>query len=329
MFAYIATTNAQDEAPAKAWTFKTGLGFDFAQLLQIQPRKGAGENRIGFGGNANFAAEYKKNRLEWINSANMLLGLQRLGAAKKNNAINPFVKSADQFIVRSNFSFDVKENSKFAYWAGAELNTLLTPTFPGNTLTDVTGTGLNPISKFMAPASFVGALGINYKPNDDLRIRYSPAAVKMIIVADDTIANTPNAAGTAGTFGNPWRANGDYDKVDVQVGSFLNANYVKRFLPFNTKNAKGEEVKAYRLSYTSNLNLFTNYLKDPEQIDVDWQNSLDIMIIKGLSIQVLGNLFYDYDFEVQKGFDETTNEPIYGKGVSFTEQILIKYNLVF
>jgi hypothetical protein len=294
---FVTFASAQDAE--KAWKYKASLGADFAALLQINPKAGAGDDRLGFGGNALLGAEYKKGRTEWINSLGLLMSVQKIGELANTDL--PFQKANDNWFLRSNFAYLLKENSKFSYWfAGA-------------------------ISHIFAPANFTAAPGIQWNPIPNLKIRVSPATLKMNIVADDKIANTPNAAGNAGIFGNPWRATGDFDQVAYQLGGFLNANFIQGLVKFKTKDDKD----AHRIVYTSNLNLYTNYLKDPQFIDVDWQNSLDFFIVKGLSITLLGNLWYDHDYDVVLKKATATTPQETGKGVSFTSQLLVKYTLNF
>jgi hypothetical protein len=52
----------EDTLSAKAsnWTTGASLGLDFSQLLQINPRQGAGQNRIGAGTAISAFAKYKK-----------------------------------------------------------------------------------------------------------------------------------------------------------------------------------------------------------------------------------------------------------------------------
>ena len=50
------------------WDIGLGIGVDGAQLLQLNPRVGSGQNRVGFGGAINFSAKYKKKRAVWDNT---------------------------------------------------------------------------------------------------------------------------------------------------------------------------------------------------------------------------------------------------------------------
>lgn len=47
-------------APRPPWKTGASLGMDFSQLLQINPRQGAGQNKIGAGTAIAIFANYKK-----------------------------------------------------------------------------------------------------------------------------------------------------------------------------------------------------------------------------------------------------------------------------
>ena len=249
---------AQD-AKENGWKYKAGLGLDLAALLQLNPKQGAGDDRLGLGGNSNFEAKYIKDRLEWINTANLLLTVQKIGDI--TNFDQPFQKATDNLVLRSNFSYETKVDSKWSYWFGTEFSSQLTPTYTGNLLSDTTRAKVGAIAHLLAPANFIAAPGLQYKPSKVLTLRLSPASLKLNIVADDRLAATANATKTAGIFGNPWTSSTDYKKVAYQLGGFLNVNYKQGFLPF-----KVGEKTLDRLVIGSNLNLYSNYLKDPQYL---------------------------------------------------------------
>ena len=56
-------------AEVSDWKLGGGIGFDFAQLLQINPKPGAGDNRIGLGGLSNWFANYNKDNINWESHA--------------------------------------------------------------------------------------------------------------------------------------------------------------------------------------------------------------------------------------------------------------------
>lgn len=296
----------------KNWTSGGGLGFDFAQLVLINPKVGSGSNRIGFGGLVNLFANYKKTKFAWDNSASIQLGAQRIGG--KNS---PFEKSIDIFRLTSRASFRPGEGKLYGA-VEADMMTLLLPTYVGNVLKPE-DENENPIAKFFSPVQILISPGVEYKANDHLSFLYSPVALKLIYVADDSIA-------ALNVHGNEPGKN-----HFLQLGSNLKARYSNILLK-------------ERLNWTSTFDLYSNYLQKPENIDVFWTNDLGLTIVKNLSINLATQLFYDDDVNVQVDLDD---DGILGEdapdvnlppdkqrrelrpGVNFTEALLIKYNLIF
>jgi hypothetical protein len=148
-----------------------------------------------------------------------------------------------------------------------------------------------------------------------LSLYYSPVGGKFIIVANDSIA-------ALGVHGNPVTkdANGNitaFENVFAQLGSLLKINYTDKYA--NNK-----------ITLVSNLALYSNYLNNPQNFDVDWTNEFGYTIIKGLQLALTLNIFYDDDVLVQiTDWDAVGGVSGLGKRVSITQQMLIKYNLTF
>ena len=63
---------------------------------------------------------------------------------------------------------------------------------------------------------------------------------------------------------------------------------------------------------------------------MDWVNEMAVTLFKGLQLSMLINVFYDHDVKVQiSDSDAPGGGSGLGRRVSITEQLLIKYNLVF
>jgi len=331
---YLTPVNAQEPAAAdakpaeeeKAWKTTAGLGLDFAQLFIHNPRQGAGQNRVGFGSAVNIAALYKKDRIAWDNLLLWQFGIQRLGSGVIAQGTNdnkiPFQKAIDELRLNSKIGYKISETSKFFYAADVSFLSQLTPTYrgsddyPGNFLTDITDTDATPLSKLFSPATITVSVGIDYKPLPNLSFYYSPVGAKFIVVSDDEIARL-------GIHGNPvdgTPVNGIYPEFDntfSQLGSLLRMNYVGKY--FKEK-----------LSYTSALTLFSNYIEKPQNVDVDWTNEFGFVIIKGLQASILVNVFYDDDVRVQISDSNATNGVSgLGRATSITQQFLLKYNVTF
>jgi hypothetical protein len=326
-FLLLTVSSLHAQKDTSYWKRGAGLGADFAQLLQLNPRAGAGQNRLGLGGAINFFGNYKKDRVAWDNLGVWQFGVQRFGSGILQGGGNiPFQKAIDELRASSKLGFQTAPNSKFFYAADLNFLSQLTPTyqgptsFPGLFLSNVTNSRL--LSNLFAPAIINLSLGIDYKANDKFSLFYSPLGAKWVIVGDDAIAAlgvhgnpvTKNAAGTVTSFNN----------VDAQLGSLLRAKYATKFLDG-------------KLAYTSNLLLFSNYLRNPQNIDVDWNNNLDMTIFKNIKLGVTINAFYDDDMRMQiTDYDfpggvrlNNAGVPITGKRVSLTQQLLLKYAVTF
>lgn len=321
----VSNSYAQEATPTdtvKAWTTGAGVGLDFVQLFQLNPRQGAGQNRIGLGGATNIFAKYKKNRIAWDNIANWQFGLQRLGSGTISQVSDekvPFQKSIDELRLNSKVGYKTSDTSKFFYAADLFFFSQITPTYndnslPGNFPRALSDTS-NLLSKFFSPATITLSVGMDYKPFAGFSIYYSPIGAKFLIVSDDVIAAT-------GVQGNPVTKNAsgtvvDFKNIDAQFGSLLRMNYAQKF-------AKD------KLALTSALLLFSNYLDNPQNIDVDWTNEVALTIFKGLQLSLTANIFYDDNIKVQiTDYDAPNGINGLGKRVSLTQQVLLKYNVVF
>src|SRR6056297_2446612 len=190
-----AELRTAEEKEEDGWSGGVGIGLDFFQLLQINPQVGAGEDRIQFGGLSTGFVNYKKGLLDWQNTGTFLFGVQRLGSGTTtiggNSISKPYQKTIDELRVVSSLSYKMGEESKWSYSADLIAFSQLLPTYEGNFLKDVTGSGSGPISKFFSPAQVSFAPGFRYAPNEHWSVGISPATIKMIIVADEAIASIP------------------------------------------------------------------------------------------------------------------------------------------
>ncbi len=127
------------------------------------------------------------------------------------------------------------------------------------------------ISKFMAPGYLQASLGMEYKPNDNFYVVLSPLAGKLTMVMDDTLA-------AKGSFGvDPGK------NSRMELGAALNAGYQQEVL----KN----------VTFNTVLGLFTNYLDNPQNIDVDWKVFINMKINNYLSANLNTHLIFDDDID--------------------------------
>lgn len=159
----------------------------------------------------------------------------------------------------------------------------------------------NRISTFMAPGYFTLALGADYKPNDKFSLFVSPVTGKMTVVTDDVLSDE-------GAFGvDPGK------KSRGEMGAFLKTQF---------KTTVVENV-----SLETKLDLFSNYLDTPQNIDIHWDILLNMKINDYLSANLITNLIYDDDVSIaiDKDGDGVIDEKgprvqfkeLFGVGLSF------------
>jgi hypothetical protein len=322
---------AQDEEELpEGWTTKLSFGLDFSQLLQLNPKVGAGQNNFGFGGLIAIDATYNRNRWLWENGFSWQFGVQKVGSgdvaysAPGDTNVTfpkvPFQKTVDQLRLGSKLGYSIDPANK---WFVSGAFTLFTQTaitytgpsnYPGNFLSNFAGVSLLN-SSFFNPAFITLSAGIEYKPSPKFSFYLSPFAGKWIVVPDDEIA-------LLGVHGNPVTRDADgniiaAENVFNQFGALFRAAYTDQY--WNE-----------RINFRSALLLYSNYLQNPQNIDVDWINELGIRLFGGFEISYVLTLFYDDDVQVQiTDYDSPGGVRGVGNRISLTSQLLIKYSVEF
>ncbi len=123
------------------------------------------------------------------------------------------------------------------------------------------------LSNFLAPAYVLLSLGLDYKPAEGLSIFISPITSRWTIVTDDTLS----AKGAYGV--SPGK------KSRNEIGAFVSINYLH-----NLNNA---------ITYKGRLDLFSNYERNPQNVDVMMNNIFTAKFSKVLSASLALDLIYD------------------------------------
>jgi hypothetical protein len=124
------------------------------------------------------------------------------------------------------------------------------------------------------------SVGFDYKPNDDLSVFLSPITSRMVIVGDDYLSDR-GAYGVDST-----------EHFNNEVGAFSSINYKTGFY----KN----------ISYKGRLDLFSNYRRHPDNIDVFMTNYIAFKINKYFSATYNLDMIYDDDVKL---FGENGDSP--------------------
>lgn len=161
----------------------------------------------------------------------------------------------------------------------------------------------NPISKFLAPGYFTLALGMDYKPSDHFSLFLSPLTGKLTMVTDDALSQ-------AGAFGVD-----QGKKSRWEMGAYLKTV------------VKYEILK--NVSFESKFDIFSNYLDQPQNMDIHWDVLINMKVNEYLSANFNTNLIYDNDIKISidNNNDGVIDET--GPRVQFKELFGIGLNVKF
>lgn len=249
--------------------WKTGgvFSINFSQVSLTNWSAG-GDNSISFNGITNVFANYKKGNSTWDNTLDLAYGLMKQG----NEGVR---KTNDRIDLMSKYGQRAYKN-----WYYAALVNVRTQMAPGYNFPDDSTV----ISNFMAPGYVLGALGMDYKPNDNFNVFISPVTMRMTIVNDTKLAD-------AGAFGVDKAEFDDMGKL-LSHGKKTRAEY-GGYLRSLWKIDIMENIKL-----VSKLDLFSNYGEHPERIDVNWEVLIALKVNEYISATVSTHLVYDHDIDI-------------------------------
>lgn len=232
-----------------------------------------GENSISLNALLSVFANYKKGKGAWDNSLDVGYGLMKQGWGDEI----PFSKTDDKVDLMSKFGYRA-----FKSWYYAALFNVKTQMTPGYKLP----TDTVKISNFLAPAYVIAAIGMDYKPDNHLSVFIAPLTAKWTIVNDPVLS-------AAGAFGvNPGEI------LKTEFGGYIRFIYTKN-------NFTAPFLK--NISFTTKLDLYSNYLKDPQFIDVNWETLIAMKVNKYITISLITHLIYDFDI---KFVSDVTGDPV-------------------
>lgn len=251
-------------------SWKTGgfTGLNFSQTSLTNWAAG-GSNSVSLNGLFNLYAVYKDKTNVWENTLDMGYGLLQQSTNKG------IMKTDDRFEFNSKYG---RKAFKNFYYAGlVNFRTQFTPGY--NYAADGSKTK---ISNLLAPGYLLAAVGMNYIPNQYFNAFISPLTGRMTFVNDKDLSNM-------GAFG-------------VEKGKSLRSElggYAR--LAFS----KGDFGEGFFKNMTigSKLDLFSNYLKNPQYVDVNWENLIGMKVNKYITVSINTQLIYDFDVKYDSNHD--------------------------
>lgn len=195
-------------------------------------------------------------------------------------------KNDDRLILNSLLGYQAAD--KWLYTFYANFNSQFTDGF------NYASENNDRIAASFAPAFLTFGPGMAFKESDNFRVNISPAAAKMVFVGIDELKELYAV---------------DLDKsVRTEFGASLDAYYKLDVM----RNISLENI----------LKLYSNYLEDPQNVDVDYTANLFMKVNEYISVNAGVQLLYDDNINVPKS-NGTTDSPglqvrqVFGAGFTY------------
>ena len=260
------------------WKKGGDVSLNFSQI-QFSNWVAGGENSLSLSSSANLYANYKKDKLIWENYAFMAYGIVK---AEKRKT----VKNSDQLNMGSRVGYQMAP--KWYYTAALLGRSQFAPgyRYSADTIR---------VSDFLAPAYLFLSLGLDYKPSSKFFVSFAPAMGKATFVRCDN-EEIKKAAGIPADM----IAENKNARYEFGAGLVLNLN---------------GSYFSKKVTYSTQLELFSNYFDNPQNLDVVWDFQFRVALAKYIAASVrLNMLFNDSQktFVTRKLPDGTTTKEQHG-----------------
>ena len=215
-------------------------------------------------------AYYSKNKHNWDNVLDINLGYVRttsLGGRKNDDRID----------LLSRYGYALTPKTRIAGIFNFRSQFFNGFTYSKDSLGRAVATRS---SDFLSPAYILLGAGFEFVPRTGLSIFVSPATSRWVVVRDEVLS----AKGAYGV--RPGRT------VNNELGAFASVNYTQPI---------GKNI-----TYTGRLDLFSNYRRNPQNVDIFMVNLLAVKLSSALSLTYNLDLIYDDDVRL---FGPNNNRP--------------------
>ena len=259
------------EAAKQPWTKVTNMSLLFNQAAFNNQWQGGGTSNYA----ANFGlihdANYSKDKLTWDNRIVIDYGI----ANQKDQEFTR--KTNDRFELSSLVGKEIKETPWY-YSFFLNARTQLTNGYDfgenddGNVFRSET-------TKILSPGYFQAGLGILWKKSDNLKLNIAPATARLILVNSQ--------------FTSVGQSQSAIDAFN-QIGYFgVKANETSRFEFGAAIGGYGKFTLSKNIVMENVLNLYSNYLEDLKNVDIDYTISLVMSVNKWITANIAFQAIYD------------------------------------
>ncbi|PJJ74996.1 Protein of unknown function (DUF3078) [Thermoflavifilum aggregans] len=245
----------------------------------------------------NLYANYRKGNSRWDNAFTLAYGVQKTTSTGLR-------KTDDNFDLSSKYGYRFSPN----WYAGAMFD--LRSQFTNGYLYPKDSV----ISHAFAPAYALLALGFNFQHSERFSLFLSPMTSRLTIVADRRLANM----GAYGVDSAVYAYHDDGTRTLIQKSKLVSYQ-MGAYISTQLNRAIMENV-----NWTTRLDLFSNYLKNPQNIKVYWTSLISMKVNRLITVTLSTELIYDDDVRIWQNKDG-----VYGPRTQFKEILGIGFSYTF
>ncbi len=259
-----------------------------------------GINSLSANGLLSIFADFKRGHSAWDNSFDLGYGLLDQGDESDWRKTDDKIELSSKYgrLAAGKWYYAVLMNFKTQMAAGYN--------YPNDSVK---------ISDLMAPAYWLLGAGMDYKPDDNFNLFITPVTGRIIMVLNQDLAD-------AGAFGvDP--AEYDQNGARIKKGKKLRqefGGYIKMSLKRDLMQNVALQTK---------LDFFSNYLKHPERIDINWEGLLSLKVNQYISTTISAQMIYDHDTKIGRDTNDDDIDDQFGPHLQFKEIIGLSFTYKF
>jgi len=252
---HAAVTKPVKSLDSNGWKKSGTLIININQGALSNWAAGGEQNVFGINGLLNYALNYRREKNTWDNYFELALGIQNA------TSFGTFRKIDDRIDLTSKYGYEIGKK-----WYAAFLLNFNSQALAGY---DYSTTPFTKISSFMTPGKILLSPGFDFRPNEKFSLFVSPASIRWITKTDPDFFNIDNFGVEA------------FKKSYSEIGAFLTAKYTAILSGWAT--------------YSGRLDLFSNYKRNPQNVDLLMNNLLTMKFTKTFATNISLDLLYDDD----------------------------------
>ena len=299
------TRTPQDSADAEPviiyWSEKNAVGVNLSEVAFVNWNAG-GNNSISALFHGQFERNYKKKLTSWKNYLSLRYGLN----SQEGQELR---KTDDQIHFKTTFGYRKDSVSNWYYSGNIDFRTQFANGYKYPN-TDAA------ISKFMAPGYLLIGVGTQFShPDENFNAYISPVTEKSTFVLDQRLANEGAFGVEPAEYDELGNLIDEGNKVRSEFGFLVTSDFKKQVFP--------------NVNMNTQISLYSDYLRDFGNIDVDWQLVFDMKVNDFIKANIGSHLLYDNDVKYKEDTNGDGDLETLGARVQWKQLLGIGFTYVF